>query len=84
MNVLHWVVGILVDVDVFLLKNTVVLCHLSSVSHNYNLPVTTLCRESLLPAPQHYDTCAFRADLGHLRTYVPEVVLVRACLRYLR
>ena len=44
------VVGLVV-VDVFPLKHTVLRYHLSSVGHNNNLPIPTLCRDGLLPAP---------------------------------
>ena len=41
----------LVGVGVFPLKHAVLRYHLSSVSHNYNLPIPTLCCGGLLPAP---------------------------------
>ena len=44
------VVGMVV-VGVFPLKRAVLRYHLSSVGHNYNPPITTLCRDVLLPAP---------------------------------
>ena len=44
------VVGMVV-VDAFSLKRAVLRYHLSSVGHNYNPPITTLCRDVLLPAP---------------------------------